>query len=342
MLGGRNMARLITNLFAAFAFAAFPLIACATPQPTTTSPPVTAPDEEVAIDGGHGQLHGSWLAPQHWRDGKVVLMIAGSGPTDRDGNSTIPGVHPNTYKMIAEALAASGIASLRFDKRGIGASAGAMTGEADLRFDTYVDDAVAWANFAWGRPHVRCVYILGHSEGAEVAALAAAHVRACGVISVSGAGRDIGDVIIRQITAQGAGPEAIAQIQHNIDELRAGRTITDVPPQLLSLFRPSVQPYMISWLQKNPVAALGAVKAPVLILQGSTDSQVSVVDANLLNAGHPGAQLTILDGVNHVLKTAPADRAQNVATYGDPMLPLAPSVMAPILAFIAAHHTPVQ
>ena len=339
------MRRLITSLFAALLYAGVPLSARAADPPVNapvTTPPVTAPDEEVTIDGGRAPLHGSWRAPQHWRDGKVVLMLAGSGPTDRDGNSTIPGVHPNTYKMIAEALAANGIASLRVDKRGIGASAGAMTAEADLRFDTYVDDAVSWANFAWGRHGVRCVYILGHSEGAEVAALAAAHVRTCGVISVSGAGRDIGETIIRQVTAQGAPPEMVAQFQHNLDELRAGRTIAGVPPTMMALFRPSVQPYMISWLAKNPVTALGAVHAPVLILQGSTDIQVSVDDANLLAAGHPGAQLVILDGVNHVLKPAPADRAQNAATYADPNLPLAPSVMPPILAFIAAHHTPVQ
>lgn len=335
---------IITNLLAAFVFAALPLAADAQTSASVpvTNTSVTAADEEVTIDGGRAPLHGSWRAPEHWRDGKVVLIIAGSGPTDRDGNSTIAGIHPNAYRMIADALAANGIASLRVDKRGIGQSAGAMTAEADLRFDTYVDDAVSWSNFVWGRHGVRCVYILGHSEGAEVAALAAAHVRTCGVISVSGAGHDIGETIVRQITAQGAPPDVIAQFQHNIDELRAGRTIADVPGNMMALFRPSVQPYMISWLTKNPVTALAAVHAPVLILQGSTDIQVSVEDANLLNAGHPGAQLVILEGVNHVLKTAPADRAQNAATYADPNLPLAPSVMPPILAFLAVHHQPIN
>lgn len=315
-------------------------LACAaflSPQASAQVSAAQTADEEVTIDGGRGLLHGAWRQPAHWRDGRVVLILAGSGPTDRDGNSTAPGVHPNTYRLIADALAAEEIASLRVDKRGIGASAAAMTAEADLRFDTYVDDAVAWANFAQARHGVRCVYILGHSEGAEIAALTAARVHTCGVISVSGPGRDIGDTIVRQITQQGASPDVLAVVQHDIDELRAGRTVADVPPYLMALFRPTVQPYLISWLAKNPVAALAAVQAPVLILQGSTDIQISIDDANLLKAGHPSADLVILDGVNHVLKTAPADRAQNLAAYADPNLPLASGVMPPILHFIESH-----
>jgi len=296
-------------------------------------------DEEVTIDG---PLRGAWRTPEHWRDGKLVLILAGSGPTDRDGNSSIGGVHPNTYKMIADALAANGIASLRVDKRGIGASAGAVTAEAELRFDTYVSDAASWANFAWARSGVRCVYMLGHSEGAEIAALAAAHVRSCGVISVAGAGRDIGETLLRQLQAVDAPADLIAQAHHCIDELRAGRTVADPPPALMSLFRPSVQPYVISWLAKNPVTALASVDAPVLILQGSADIQVEVEDAQLLAAGHPGAQLVLLEGVNHILKIAPADRAQNVATYADPNLPLAPGVMPPILAFLAEHQRSIN
>ena len=308
------------------------LCACATP-PTPLNTPA-ASDEEVTIDGGRAPLHAAWRQPRPFQGGRVVLILPGSGPTDRDGNSIVQGIHPNTYRMIADALAANGIASLRIDKRGVGASAAAAASEQDLRFTTYVDDTVAWMNYAWRRSGVRCVSILGHSEGAQVAALAAARVRNCGLISVSGEGHDIGETIVRQVRAGGAPPEIVAQVQHGIDELRAGRTIPDPPAVLMSIFRPSVQPYMISWIALSPTAAIAAVRAPVLIIQGDADVQVSVDDARLLAAARPGAGLVILSGVNHVLKQAPADRAGNIATYADPNLPLAPSVIPPIVSFV--------
>lgn len=309
--------------------------ACATPlAPPNPSP---ASDEEVTIDGGHAPLHAAWRQPRPFRGGRVVLILPGSGPTDRDGNSAIPGVHPNTYRMIADALAANGIASLRIDKRGVGASAAAAASEQDLRFTTYVDDAVAWVNYAWRRSGVRCVSILGHSEGAQIAALAAARVRNCGLISASGEGHDIGETIVRQVSAGGAPPEIVAEVQHDIDELRAGRTIPNPPSALMSIFRPSVQPYMISWLALSPTTAIAAVRAPVLVIQGDADVQVPVDDARLLAAARPGAALVILSGVNHVLKQAPADRAGNIATYADPSLALAPGVMPPIVSFVRSH-----
>ena len=90
-----------------------------------------------------GGIHGTQLRPSNDAPVPVVLLIAGSGPTDRNGNvAGLPG--PNdSLKMLAEGLAANGIASVRYDKRGIAASSSAGPKEADLRFDTYVADAAA-------------------------------------------------------------------------------------------------------------------------------------------------------------------------------------------------------
>jgi len=267
-----------------------------------------------------------------------VLLLAGSGPTDRDGNSPIPGVKPATLKLIAEGLAAHHIASLRVDKRAIAKSAPAASSEAELRFDTYVDDAVAWEKFLKAQPRVNCLFILGHSEGAHIGALAAAKVPVCGFISVAGTGQLAGDALLRQM--QNAPPALFAQVQQIIAQLKQGKTVADVPPQLLMLFRPSVQPYLISWFAKDPIAAIAAVKAPVLVMQGTTDIQVRVEDARLLAAARPGIALVLLDETNHVLKTAPADPAANIATYADPTLPLAPEVMPALTVFIDKNATP--
>jgi pimeloyl-ACP methyl ester carboxylesterase len=318
------MSRMTGLIAAAFLTIAMPISALA------------ASDREVTIDGGKAPLHGALLVPDGRASSAAVLIVAGSGPTDRDSNSIIPGVKPNTLKMLAQGLAAQGITSLRFDKRGIGASAPALTSEVDLTFDTYIDDVVAWAKFLSAQPGVRCVVILGHSEGALLATEAARKATTCGVVSVSGSGRPAGDLLKAQLTAAQM-PDALrAEAFASIDKLRAGQRVETVSPQLMSLFRPSVQPYMISWLPLDPAADLATLKAPVLIIQGETDLQVEVADARLLAKARPDAKLLLLDGVNHVLKPAPADRAANIATYADPDLPLDPRVVPAVAAFVKA------
>jgi alpha-beta hydrolase superfamily lysophospholipase len=293
-----------------------------------------ASDRDITVANSGATLHGSLLMPDRQGDVPAVLMIAGSGPTDRDGNSTILGVKPATLKLLAEGLAESGIASLRFDKRGIAASASAMSKEADLRFTTYVDDAVAWAEFLKSQPHVRCVYILGHSEGALIGALAAARSKVCGYISISGAGFPADEILLRQMKEHGLPAPLLQSANDIVARLKQGETVADVPPQLAAIFRPGIQPYLISWFAIDPAVAIAAIPAPVLLLQGTTDIQVSVADAQRLAKAVPRAKLLLLDGVNHILKPAPADPQANFATYGDPALPLAPKVVPAITAFV--------
>jgi alpha-beta hydrolase superfamily lysophospholipase len=250
----------------------------------------------------------------------------------------VPGVKPASLKLIAQGLAAAGVRSLRYDKRAIAKSAPAAVREADLRFTTAVDDAVLFARLLKARPGVTCVIILGHSEGALVAALAAQKVATCGVIEVSGLGRPFGVVLREQMAAQPLPASLRQQMEAGLTELEHGRQVANIPG-LEALFRPSVQPYLISQLTIDPAKALADVKAPVLILQGDNDLQISVVDARLLSAAQPDARLEILPDMNHVLKAAPRDRAGNLATYADPDRPLAPGVMPAILTFVksAAH-----
>jgi hypothetical protein len=294
--------------------------------------PGLAGEREVSIDGGKAPLYGTLVIPEGGKTVPAVLLLAGSGPTDRDGNSAVPGVKPATLKLIAEGLAAHGIASLRVDKRAIAKSAPAATSEADLRFDTYVDDAVAWAKFLEAQPGVGCTFILGHSEGALIGALAAGKTPVCGLISISGAGRPAGDLLLEQLHS--APPALLAQSQQIVAQLKMGKTVAEIPPPLMALFRPSVQPYLISWLPIDPAKAIAAVKAPLLIMQGTTDVQVNMEDARLLAAARPDAGFVLLEGANHVLKIAPADRVANIATYADPTLPLAPGVIPALMTFI--------
>ncbi len=291
-----------------------------------------AADQEVTVTSAGAALHGSLLLPDAVGNYPAVLIIAGSGPTDRNGNGPL-GLNTNTYQMIAEGLAADGIASLRFDKRGIAASAAAMTAEKDLRFDTYVDDAVVLARYLKSQPHVGCLFILGHSEGALIGALASAQAKPCGFISVAGAGERAGRTLLRQLRARNL-PQAQLDFSASvITQLEHGQLVPGIPDSSV-LFRPSVQPYLISYFSRDPQAAIAAVSASVLILQGTADIQISVDDAKQLATAQPKAKLVLLQGVNHVLKNAPMDLEANLATYGDPSLPLAPSVLPAIAEFV--------
>ncbi|HUO02821.1 MAG TPA: alpha/beta hydrolase, partial [Rhizomicrobium sp.] len=127
-------------------------------------------EKNLTLDSGTGTLAGTLLGPDNAR--AAIVMLAGSGPTDRDGNSVL-GIRAAPYRLLAEGLAARGVATLRVDKRGLGGSAGALKAVTDLRIGTYADDAKLWAAELRQQTGRRCVWILGHSEGALIAELAA-------------------------------------------------------------------------------------------------------------------------------------------------------------------------
>jgi uncharacterized protein len=289
-------------------------------------------EQEVSINTVGGMLWGTLALASEKPAGPAAIIIPGSGPTNRDSNG--PGFQPNTLKLLAEDLAGRGIGSIRIDKRGVGASMSAASSDADLRFQTYADDAKAWAKELRALTGAPCVWLIGHSEGALVGEVAAQdNGDICGLVLIAGAGRKAGDLMRQQLGA--ALPDPLKQEAFaDLAELEAGRAVAAPPPQLMALFRPTVQPYLMSWLPLDPAAILAGLKLPVLIVQGETDIQVSVEDARMLARARPDAKLAILPGVNHVLKLAPADRAANIATYDDPNLPLAPGIGEVVADFI--------
>ena len=292
--------------------------------------PVSTP---VQLASTPAPLHGTLLTPEGQTQA-VALILPGSGPTDRDGNSAQFAIRAASYRLLAEGLVERGIATIRIDKRGVGESAAAGPAEAELRFSAYVADARAWADEAATKAGQPCAWLIGHSEGALIALAAVADDddRICGLVLLSGAGRPAGAVLREQMTAL---PEPLnSRASEVVSELEAGRTVADPPVELAALFRPSVQPYLISWLALDPARLAAAYDGPIFIGQGATDLQVTLTDAEAIKTAQPRAQLVIWDGVNHVLKTAPAERAANVATYLDPALPLAPGVIEAVAAFI--------
>lgn len=288
---------------------------------------------ELRLDTGTGTLVGSLIVPAVATPMPVALIIAGSGPTDRNGNSPILPGKNNSNLMLAQALAGAGIASLRYDKRGIAASAGAMVSESALRFDTYVDDASKWVALLGKDPRFSTITIIGHSEGSLIGMIAARLANADGYVSVAGAGRGAADIVRDQLKA-GVSAELYQQSEVVIAELAAGRTYPTPPPALAGIFRPSVQPYIISWFGYVPATEVARLRIPVLIAQGTTDIQVQPTEATLLQAAKPDAKLVMVDGMNHVLKQVPAEKQAQVASYSDSTLALSPQFAEAVIAFI--------
>lgn len=290
-------------------------------------------EQEATLAVHGGVLHGTLSLPDGQGKVPVVLLHAGSGPTDRNGNSAMLPGQNNALRMLAEALARNGIATLRYDKRGIGASASAGRREADLRLDDYIDDATAWLRQLRADPRFTNVLMAGHSEGALIAMVACQKAQLDGCVLIAGAGNALDDILRVQLKPR-LPPELYAQNERILLALKRGEQVSDVPPALLALYRPSVQPYLISSMQVDPRAVVGTLRMPLLILQGATDLQVAVADAQALSAAAPAARLVIVPGMNHVLKMVSGDLAQQMPSYGDPALPLAPALVDAVTAFV--------
>jgi pimeloyl-ACP methyl ester carboxylesterase len=309
--------------------------------PLETASTKTTSDNAIQLQTATALLHGSLMLPVRLPEGgtaatkplSVVIIHPGSGPTDRDGNSAgLPGKN-NSLKMLAEALAQRGIASVRIDKRGVAESGAAVSSEKDLRFDTYIDDLVAWITMLKKDPRFSRVIVAGHSEGSLVGMMAAAKSSADAFISLSGIASNAGDVLRTQLKPKL--PEALwNESERTLKSLEAGKLVDDPPAALASLYRPSVQPYLISWLNKRPTIEIAKLKVPILIVQGTTDIQVATREAELLKAAAPKAELAIIDGMNHVLKKVEADQKKQLASYSDATLPLHDAFAPLIVAFV--------
>ena len=295
----------------------------------------TQANGDIEAPGPNGPLRGTMNLPA--KDAPIILMIPGSGPTDRDGNSPL-GVRAAPYRLLAEGLAVQGIGSLRIDKRGMFGSQGAVIDANAVTIDDYVRDIGAWVDLIRTQTGAKCGWLLGHSEGGLVALTSAAKVEhLCGLILVATAGRPLGDVLKEQLHANPANAPLMRAANQAIDELSAGRAVdvANFPPELARLFSPSVQEFLISTFPLDPAVLVGKIAKPILIMQGERDLQVSVADAERLARAAPSATLVILPDTNHVLKqVGSGGRNPNLATYGADDLPLAPGVVDSIARFV--------
>jgi len=284
----------------------------------------------IVLKTDAGNIYGSLKVPEGNNKMPVLLIIAGSGPTDRNGNQ-VSGLTTNTYKMIADSMLKRGIATLRYDKRGIGESAGGMKSEKELVFENYINDAAGFIRMLKSDKRFSKVIVLGHSEGSLIGMVAARTAQADAFISIAGAGDRIDRVIEEQLRSQS--PEMAAKATVLFDSLNKGYSV-EPEADLLYLFRPSVQPYLQSWLKYNPRKEISMLQIPVLIIQGTTDIQVAIQDAQMLKSACPSAKLVLINQMNHVLKQSGFGKQENMSTYNNPELPVKTELINAVDAFV--------
>ena len=323
----------------ALRFLACLALVLATPV-TAMADPVEA---EIEAPGPNGPLKGV-MASTDRPGAPVVLIVPGSGPIDRDGNS-LHGLNTDMYKLLAEALAVHGIASVRIDKRGFMSSGPAVANPNDVRIGDYASDVHSWAKVILAKTGGKCIWVLGHGEGGLVGMVAAKDnpLDICGLLLVATAGRPFADLIKDQMRSNPANAPIQDEAFHDLDEFSAGRRVdmSKAPAQIGAMFPAAVQGFLIDLISYDPPKVLASYKGPTLILLGEHDIEISGDDARLLAAADPQAKLALLPNVNHVLKTVKSDnRDYNLKTYFDPKLPIAPGVIESLLDFIAAAKSP--
>ena len=278
--------------------------------------PLTAP-------GPHGRLAGTLT--DAGKDAPLVLIIPGSGPTDRDGNNPL-GVAAGSYRLLAEALAERGVSTVRIDKRGLFGSKDAVADANAVTIADYAADTRSWIAAIREKSGAKCVWLLGHSEGGLVALASAQDAKdICGVVLVAAPGRKIGDTLRDQLRANPANAPLLGPAMSAIDSLEAGQPVdaAQLPAALQPLFAPQVQLFLINLMAQDPAKLAKAVTVPMLIVQGGRDLQIPRADADKLREAQPAAKVAIIPAMNHVLKDVTSDdRAANFGTYADPSRPL--------------------
>ena len=293
---------------------------------TTVAQDTTFTEIKLSIDKF---TDGTLTKPTEENNKYLIIFIQGSGPTDRNGNQ--PMLQNDGIKKIARELAGNGIASFRYDKR-IFKAQELQLSEKDMIFEDFVEDAKNVVMHFRKEEKFSNIIIAGHSEGSLIGILVAQeYVDA--FISLAGAADPIDEIITEQVTNMA--PELGVSARTAFDEMAENGETSNYSPMLEAVFRPSVQPFMASWMKYNPSEEISKLKIPVLVVNGTSDIQVSEEQAQKLAEANENSELAILDQMNHIFrKIETKDRLVNTKSYNEPNLPLHPELVSILTEFV--------
>jgi len=288
--------------------------------------------EQVHIEVEDGKLYGTLTIADSIEKSPIVLIIAGSGPTDRNMGKGM------SYRMLSDSLESYNISSLRVDKRTAGKSFENINHSADFDFDYFIEDMNLWIDYIKTDSRFSSVIVLGHSQGSLIGMLCAQGGNVDKYISLAGAGETIDLVIKKQIYDP---PINKLLFGVYIDSLfckisRSEFVETDsIPLPFQGLFNRSSQPFLLSWMKYDPVEEIKKVEVPILIVQGEMDFQVRKEQFRLLQKAKPSADTLLVMNMNHAMKFANTlDKLKNSKNYDDPSVGLETGLILGLVSFI--------
>ncbi|WP_028374463.1 alpha/beta hydrolase [Leeuwenhoekiella sp. MAR_2009_132] len=273
-------------------------------------------------------INGTLLHAKSSKD-TLAIIIGGSGPTDRNGNQRT--AQNNSLKKLAEELSKKGISTYRYDKRIFTLIQENALIEEKISFDDFVTDAVSVIDYFKKAGFINIV-LIGHSQGALIATLAAEQRDISHLIGLAGAGQSIDKLIVDQLEVQA--PGLVENAKQAFTDLREKNKSEKFSVGLISIFRPSVQPFMKSWMKYDPAKELSKINAPILLVNGTKDLQVTAKEGELLKNSNSNAKAVDIDGMNHVLKIIEGDELENSKSYNEPYRPVAEELINLIVDFV--------
>ncbi len=275
-------------------------------------------------------IDGTLLTPNNGSS-SLAIIISDSGPIDRDGNQDFQ--KTNNLKKLAIALANNGIATFRYDKR-IVKQIRRGNVDPNIKFEDFVQDAVEVIDYFKKQNKFKKIFIVGHSQGSLIGMMAAKD-KADGFISLAGAGKGIDAVILEQVEL--TAPMFTEEATRIINVLKDGKTTTKYPQALASIFDISVQPFMASWMQYNPIEEIKKLEIPVLVISGTKDLQVNLEEARQLSDAVKNSELKLIDKMNHVLFIIEGDDQENAKSYNESFRSISRELFENIVTFIESN-----
>lgn len=276
-------------------------------------------EEDLVLQTEAGALYGTLSIPDSKDSSSILaILISGSGPTDRNGNSANR-FYPNTHKLLSRALNKYGISTFRFDKRGVGESFMSIADASKITFLNYLNDIHEWVTLFAKQKKYKHIILLGHSEGGIIAIKESQQNLVSATVLLSTPGFPIDSILVTQL--KNKMPSQLENAKQILASLRKGQTVSTVNPSLSFLFHSNNQPFLISLIQIDPATEIQKVNIPVLILQGDKDQQVSVEDAQKLKQANPRSELIILSGMTHSLKHTSNSVNSNITDQANDIMP---------------------
>lgn len=289
---------------------------------------------EIRLSSEPANLIGTLLKPRGVSRPPVVLFVNGAGAVDRNGNQLGAPGRTDAIRQLAESLAVQGIATLRYDKRGVGASAKALIPEADARFQHYGYDVAEWIALLDRRAQFSAIVVAGHDEGAMLGVMSRRAIPAAGYIALTPLARRADELLREQVMAVQPADRA-PLVDSLLTAMREERMVDVIPISLAGVFRPTVQPYLMSWMSYTMPSELAWLERPCLLVHAGMDREVRPAEADSLAKAQPGCMWVTIDNMAHTLKRVDAqDAAEQRAAYLDPTTPLAPGLVTTLVDFV--------